>query len=203
MGTDHENLDSFDPTPSRYSEPWSQQLCDIRHESVDKEIRAISEKIDAHRQETDKELRALIDRIDHLKDAEKEESQEIKEALAALRVDLKKDIFSHYKNLRDKIVISNRSAGEKLDSLAEFDEKLKGNGTPGIWEVVRSLTTKIRIMGTIIFIMAVMAVLGDYKNLTWRKIGEYLFGKSAKTEQVDTVEPSNTDPKIIIEEQEG
>ncbi len=77
------------------------------------------------------------------------------------------------KNLKDKIVLSEKRIGNKIDNLAIFDDSLKGNGDPGIWESVRIIKRDVRINKWLIIGFIVLMVGGRFFGVTLDHIGEF------------------------------
>jgi hypothetical protein len=105
-------------------EDFLPKICRIKHEVIDKEIKEIKEE--------QKKVR--------------ESEQEIKLKLQSLKED--------NKNLKDKIVLSEKRIGDKIDNLVTFDDGLKGNGKPGIWENIRTIKrTQYILIGFVVIML--------------------------------------------------
>ena len=92
---------------------------------------------------------------------------------------IKNDIKTSNINLKDKIVLVEKTIGDKIDSLSDFDDTLKGNGTPGIRESVRNIKRDVRI----IIALLVIFIGGSVSGVSLKTIKEKIFGQ--KTEQVE------------------
>ena len=139
-------------------------VCRLKHIAIDKEFENIKENAKRRHEE----MRSMID---------------------GLQENIKKDIKVSNTNLKDKIILTEKTIGDKIDSLSKFDDTLKGNGTPGIWESIRNLRWQIRGMISFIVIVVVLWVGGSIKGITMEKIkNKFGFG-SAKTKQVESAKP--------------
>jgi hypothetical protein len=152
------------------------EVCKIKHDVLDKDLAIIKKDIREISQE------------------ERDQHEEIKEIMAKLS----RDIIVSHTNLKNKIVLVNRSVGDKIDELKTFDDKLRGNGDPGVWESVRankeaiSVTRKIGywFIGAFIAVTVVLAIitLGG----SWNGIGNKEEGQ--KTKQV---EPASKTTRLL------
>jgi len=117
-------------------------VCQLKHEAIDKEFSNI--KIDADRRH-----------------------EEIKSMIKALHKELKKDVKTSHANLKDKIILTDKTVGDKIDSLSEFDDTLKGNGTPGVWENIRSINRMVKILISIVTIIIILELGGSVNRIDW------------------------------------
>ena len=115
---------------------------------------------------------------------------------------IKKDIKAASDNLIDKIVVDTKSIGEKIDKLNSFDDTLKGNGTPGIQENIRTLKWKFNILSGLLVIMLILFIGGDIKGVTWKKIGAF-FGWKIESKQIDGIYINDIDGGILKVDEEG
>jgi len=92
---------------------------------------------------------------------------------------IKNDIKISNANLKDKIVLIEKTIGDKIDSLSDFDDTLKGNGTPGIRESVRNIKRDVKI----IIVLLVVLIGGSVSGVSLKTIKEKIFGQ--KTKQVE------------------
>ncbi len=141
----------------------SPTVCRLKHEAIDKEF-------------------------ENIKDNAEKRHEEIKLIIGTLHDNIKKDIETSNDNLRDKIVLTEKTIGDKIDSLSDFDDTLKGNGTPGIWESIRALTWKFRLMIAMLSIILILFIGGNIKGVTWNKIRAF-FGGKVESKQVETTKP--------------
>ncbi len=135
-------------------------MCQLRHESVEKDFTVI--KTDAGRRH-----------------------EEIKELIKSVKKEIIKDTKASHINLRDKIVLVDKTVGDKIDSLSEFDDTLKGNGTPGVWESIRSLNRMMKVLLSIVTIIVILELGGSVNRLDWNKIKEKIWGPPTVAEQVE------------------
>jgi hypothetical protein len=147
---------------------FNMEVCRLTHVNVDKEIEAIRKHEDDHH-------------------------EEIKKIIDSLGDNLKKDIETNYNNLynnlKDKIVLTEKTLGDKIDKLNEFDNTLKGNGKPGIWESIRSLRSSVKIMTTAIVLIVILELGGSFRGITWEKIKEKMgIREKIEIQQIDEVE---------------
>jgi len=140
---------------------FNPDICQLRHDVIDKEFES---------------LRVESDR----------KHEEMKELFKSIRKDIKRDTNNSYNNLRDKIILTDKSLGDKVDSLCEFDDTLKGNGSPGVWESIRWVKWKIRIIFGIIVFIVILILGGNFKGVSLDTIREKLSGYTADTKQVES-----------------
>ena len=109
---------------------------------------------------------------------------------------LTREVIASHTNLKNKIILVNKSLGDKIDDLNDFDKKLRGNGYPGVWESVRSNKESIKITRKIgyWFIGVFLTILIALTVIT---LGGSWHGISKKTEQVVPA-TKNTQPLIIL-----
>ena len=91
-------------------------------------------------------------------------------------------------SLKDKIVLSEKLTGKKIDDLDSFDNTLKGNGDPGIWESIRTMKRNIKIILWILAFIVLLELGGNWRGVTFDKIREKL---GMKTTQVKEKERSD------------
>ena len=148
------------------------KLCEEKHRNIDININEIKEN------------------IEYIKREENKQHQEIKEMIINLAAEIK--------NLKNKIILNDQTMGDKIDELNKFDKTLKGNGDPGVWELVRAnkesigSTRKIGywFMGVITSIMIVLFVItlgGEWNGLSKKTVKEET--QLEKTTQVITTNP--------------
>lgn len=137
-------------------------ICKLKHIAIDKEFENI--KIDANKRH-----------------------DEIKELIKDLKDGIKKNVRESQENLKDKIVLTEKTIGDKIDKLSQFDDTLKGNGTPGVWESIRSLKWKFGIMITLLSAIIILFVGGNVKGVTWVKIKSVFGFSNTETKQVEPI----------------
>jgi len=147
------------------------EVCRVKHEAIDKEITIIKEG------------------ARELKEGKAKEHDEIK----GLIKDLSEKIDRNCDNLKNKIVLSEKKTGDKIDALARYDDELRGNGDPGIWEYARFLNAKFWLHTTLIIVILIISLGGNWKGITFKSIKEK-FGWENEQETVQIEE------NIIIEE---
>ena len=140
------------------------EICKIKHDSIDKDIERMKED------------------IGEIKDEKNEKHEEIKELISSLS----KEIENSSINLKNKIVLSEKKAGDKIDALNDFDETLRGNGDPGIWESIRNIKRDIKIILSIVIIIAILVLGGNFKGISLEKIKKRF--SNPKTKQIVTPE---------------
>lgn len=150
-------------------------MCQLRHEGVEKDFIAI--KTDAGRRH-----------------------EEIKELITSVKKEIIKDTKASHINLRDKIVLVDKTVGDKIDSLSEFDDTLKGNGTPGVWENIRSLNRMMKVLLSIVTIIVILELGGSVNRLNWNKIKEKIWGPVIK--QVEPTDKQAAQVEADLEKKE-
>jgi hypothetical protein len=111
---------------------------------------------------------------------------------------LTKEVIKSHINLKNKIILNDVRALDKIDDLVAFDKALRGNGEPGVWESVRTNKESIKATRKIgyWFITAFIAVIVVLSIITlggeWEGIG-----KKEEGPKIKQVEPSS---KFIISE---
>ena len=138
------------------------EICKIKHDIIDKEFNNIRN------------------------DANKKH-EEIKEMISSFRDAVKDDLNKSHSNLKDKIVLTEKTIGDKIDSLSEFDDTLKGNGTPGVWESIRLLRWRVGINLTLMTIILILVLGGDFRGITFEKIKQRLGLNKTEVKQVEEV----------------
>ncbi len=146
-------------------EEFIPEICELKHNNIDKDIKDIKED------------------VEEIKNEKNEQHEEIKEMI----MELSKEIATSHMNLKNKIVLVNKTMGDKIDDLNEFDKKLKGNGDPGIWESVRNIKRNIKIIMCTITIILILSLGGSYRGISLKSIKEKI--GIDKTKQVELVKP--------------
>ncbi len=144
------------------STQFNTEICKLKHIAIDKEFQSL--KTDA-----DKKHEELVRIIQTSQD------------------NIKEDVRASNANLKDKIVLTEKIIGDKIDSLSEFDDTLKGNGTPGIWESIRSINRMIKIICGVLLIIIILELGGSWNRINWESIRKK-FGISPETKQVESEE---------------
>lgn len=137
-------------------------ICKLKHEVIEKEFSNI--KSDAERRH-----------------------EEIKELMKSVKEAIIKDVKISNTNLKDKIVLVDKTVGDKIDSLSDFDDTLKGNGTPGVWESIRSINKMMKILMSIVTVIVILELGGSVNRINWDKLREKLWGPPTVAEQVEPV----------------
>jgi len=150
----------------QHSDGFNLKVCEIKHETIDENIKEIKKD------------------IEQIKGNENKQYEEIKDMITGLTMEVK----SSHTNLKNKIVLTEKTVGEKIDSLNDFDESLKGNGKPGIWENIRSIKRSEKWIFALILILILLTLGGNYRGVSTESIKEKIFGPDQqKTKQVDDV----------------
>ena len=142
------------------------QICKVKHGAIDKEMKSIKEKIEDSKENVEirhEELKTLISSLDN-------------------------SIRESHNNLKNKIVLSEKTMGEKIDSLKSFDDTLKGNGKPGVWESIRSIKRNMKIMMGTVIIILVLTLGGSYKGVSLEKIKNFIGIEKTETKEVTKIE---------------
>ena len=150
-------------------EKFISEVCRLKHEAVDKDISNIQKNI--------KEIKNHSE-INH---------SEIKKMIEKLS----KNDENSYNNLKNKIVLSEQKIGSHIDELDKFDDKLKGNGKPGIWETVRAIQRNLRILIALLVLSLGGSIFGISLDALVKKI------YSQRTQEI-TQEEINNKPPIIL-----
>lgn len=116
------------------------KICDIRHDAIDKDIYNIKND---------------VSELKHGADAKHEELKQMIKKIG-------KDVQKSHENLKNKIILSEKTTGDKIDKLNDFDDKLKGNGRPGVWETVRNNRKNINI----IIVLLILIIGGRISGIT-------------------------------------
>jgi len=140
-------------------EQFNSEVCNLKHVAIDKEFQTVKEDADRRHGE-------LVELIQGLQD------------------NINGNVQDSHDNLKDKIILTEKIIGDKIDSLSEFDDTLKGNGAPGVWESIRALTWKFRLMIVMLSLMLILFIGGNVKGVTWNKI-KSIFGWEVKSKQVE------------------
>ena len=120
---------------------FNPDVCKLKHKAIDKEL---------------EERKQLFEK----------NHQELKDMILGLKKDMKED----NDNLKNKIILTEKNIGDKIDALDDFDDSLRGNGNPGVWETLRLNKWQIRIIFLILSIIIILALGGNFKGITKDKI---------------------------------
>jgi hypothetical protein len=137
------------------------EICKLKHDVIDKELLEIKRDEDRRH-------------------------EELKKMIGSLQDTIKEDVKESHSSLKDKIVLTEKTIGEKLDKLSIFDDTLKGNGTPGVWESIRSLNKSVKIIMSILIIIVIFELGGSWSKINWESLRERIWG-SPDTKQVEPV----------------
>jgi hypothetical protein len=149
---------------------FSLELCKIKHDHIDKDVDEIK-----------RDTKTL-----------QETNQTHNETITKLIQTLTDEIRSSHKNLKDKIILSEKTTGDKIDALNDFDQSLKGNGDPGIWECVRNIKRSLKIIMVVIFVTLLLVLGGNYRGVTLNKIREAI---GMEKKEIQKVEPAHIYPE--------
>jgi len=147
-------------------------VCRLKHIAIDKEFENIK---------TDSQIR----------------HEEIKSLIDSLQENIKKDMHNSNDNLKDKIVLTEKIIGDKIDSLSEFDDTLKGNGTPGVWESIRSLKWRVGTNLTLMIIILILVLGGDFRGVTFEKVKAAFGLKKSEARQIEEITVEEKTDTII------
>ncbi len=164
-------------TSQSIDEQFNSEICNLKHIAIDKEFQAV-------------------------KDDASVKHAEIVELIQSLQDNIKKNVQDSHDNLKDKIILTEKIIGDKIDSLSEFDDSLKGNGTPGVWESIRALTWKFRLMIAMLSLMLILFIGGNIKGVTKEKVKAF-FGWKTETKQVEDLHIYSTDGTLLKVDEKG
>jgi len=151
------------------------EVCKIKHDVIDREFQSV-------------------------KDGEAKRHLEIKKMIESLEDSIKEDVKESHTNLKDKIVLTEKTIGDKIDSLSAFDDTLKGNGSPGVWESIRSLNKTVKIIMSILMIIVIFELGGSWSKINWESLRERIWG-SPETKQVEEVKTKEVESKEVKKEE--
>ena len=146
-------------TSQNIDDQFNIEICNLKHIAIDKEFQSLKTDADKRHEELVGIIQASQDNI-------------------------KEDVKASNVNLKDKIVLIEKTIGDKIDSLSEFDDTLKGNGAPGIWESIRSINRMIKIIFAVLLIIITLELGGTWNRINWESIRKK-FGISPETKQVE------------------
>lgn len=172
-----------------------------KRQSVDEQFSSMSEfqpeVCKLKHLQIEKEFKNIGDKIDSLK-------SDVKEAV-------KEGISVSHESLKDKIILTEKMIGDKLDVLNDFDSDLRGNGHPGVREDIRSLKWKFRISIGLLVIILIIVLGGSYKGVSLDSIKKAIGINTAQVEetpkepQLDvppgiSIKPDVNQPKVLSKE---
>jgi len=142
-------------------EDFLPEVCKIKHDVIDNNFAEIKKN------------------ISEIKEEEHDQHEEIKNMISKLS----RDVILSHTNLKNKIVLINKSMGDKIDELNRFDKTLRGNGDPGVWESVRSNRELIKanrkigywfigVFSAILIILIILTLGGSWNGVSKKTIGE-------------------------------
>lgn len=149
---------------------YSSKVCQVRHAAIDKDIDGIKKNIDE-----------IKKNIEIMKKDENIENEEIKKIIKELSNNMKLT----NENLKDKIVLVNKSMGDKIDELNEFDKKLRGNGSPGVWECIRNIQRNVRIIMMTLMLIIILVLGGSYRGISLEKLRERIHSNDQTIEKME------------------
>jgi hypothetical protein len=164
-------------------EDFLPEVCKEKHKNLDKDIKEIED-----------EQKEIV-----------KQNNKIKLELEGIR----KDNKNNYNNIKSKIVLTEKSIGNKIDKLNNFDDTLKGNGNPGIQENIRTIKKDVRNLRWVIIGFIVLLIGGRFIGFNleqldnfWKKLTK---PKEVKIEIVDPNKQSHNlynpyDASINIED---
>ena len=137
---------------------------------------------------------AIDKELDGMKHNAEKRHEEIKSMIGSLQEIIKEDAKISHGNLKDKIVLTEKTIGDKIDSLSAFDDTLKGNGTPGVWESIRSLTKTVKVIMSILIIIVIFELGGSWSRINWQSLREKIWGPP----QTKQIEPAEKKEEAIL-----
>lgn len=159
--------------PPKKNKDIQAEMCDTKHAAIDKDINNINE---------------IIKRLKHDKEYQHDE---IKQMIKTIGNNIEKNIDDKFNNLKNKIVLVEKTVGNKIDALNDFDNILKGNGKPGVFEKIRSVCKTVSTINrrflcvwAVIVIMILVMVVGDYRGISIEKIRNRV-GLNKNTKKVE------------------
>lgn len=179
-----ENSNKPDNTNGQPSNPaqFNIEMCKFKHKAIDQDF----EDLKSDREKMHEEIKGMILSL----------KSDIKD-------EIKESVENSHNNLRDKIVLTQKTLGDKIDALNEFDDTLKGNGDPGVWETLRNFTWKLRVLFALIVLIIILVLGGNFRGITLEKIKNiFTFNNSVPVGEVEE-KPINNSPRIIISEDQN
>lgn len=158
------------------------EVCQVRHTAIEKDIGEIRKDID----EIEKNMEAI-------KQEEHKENDEIKKIIKELSDDMK----LANENLKNKIILVNKSMGDKVDELNEFDKKLRGNGSPGVWESIRNIQRNIKVIMATLMLIIILVLGGSYRGISLEKLRQRI---NSNDQTIEKMEDDNEKEKLVQEE---
>jgi hypothetical protein len=165
-------------------EEWDPSRCRYRLELCKKEFQAVNTRIENVEGNVGQSLSNHRDEVNRLLDTHQEA--------------ISKEIKAGINNVKNKVVIAQKSLGDKIDKLDEFDNTLKGNGEKGINEKARWLKWEVRLIFGWLLLITILILGGKTQGgLTLENIKNALFG-TPKVEVVDPPPPPIETPIILV-----
>ena len=159
-----DNQDNFANEQPRNLIQFNPEICNLKHKAID-------------------------DKLQNIKETEDQRHEELKKIVSSMKEEIKKDLESNHQKLKDKVVLTKNSLGEKIDALNEFNDTLRGNGDPGIWQSVRWIKWEIRILIATVVITLVLLLGGNFRGITLEKIKNIFSSQNTNTTEVQNNPP--------------
>ena len=157
------------------------EICKIKHKQINDDIDNIK-----------KETGDIKENVKSIKENNIQHNKEIKNMIVTLTHDIK----LNYQNLKNKIILSEKTTGDKIDTLNDFDDSLKGNGDPGIWESIRNIKKNIKLILCAIIIIVILILGGNYRGISLDKIKNTIRIKK-ETKQIKPIPKPSPEAKPI------
>ncbi len=165
------------------NEKFIPEICKIKHKQIDEDISYVKTNVDN-----------INEDVKNIKEDNIKHNEEIKNMIVTLTHDVK----SSNQNLKNKIILSEKTTGDKIDALNNFDDSLKGNGDPGIWESIRNIKRNVKMILCAMIIIIILVLGGNYRGISLDKIKKAIKIKK-ETKQIEPVLKSEvkTTPKPL------
>lgn len=172
------------------SDPFNSEVCNLKHEQIEKQFKEQEKRID--------------DKFGNLKDYIGDNKNETLKAIRGMEEKIGEKMRAMEEQLMSKIKVERDNASEKFDALSEFSDELRGNGEPGVFEMLRSYRRRQVVIITVLVIMSILMIGGEYKGVSLKKIRSFLGLDAVEIKTVETP-PNGTkkenDAIITIEEE--
>jgi hypothetical protein len=153
------------------SSEFNKEICEYKHTEIDNKLDDIKSQIQ--------------DSVHSMK-------EDIIEALKIREEKMSSDFTHKEEGLKNKIIVTEKGILEKVDTLADFQATLRGNGTPSIFELVRTIKFRQNMVLAALMVIFFLMIVGDYRGISIEKIRRFI---GLESKQVDTQnKPPSTSP---------
>jgi DNA-binding transcriptional MerR regulator len=149
---------------------FNKEICELKHKEIDQSLRDIKTQLQDCTEHMERGIIAAIKQVEDKLDSKMSTKEE---------------------NLKNKIVVTEKSVNEKIDVLADFHAVLRGNGQPSIFELVRTLKFRQNIVLFLLVIIFFCMIAGDYRGISISKIRKFI---GLESKQVDSTPPNVSIP---------